>query len=203
MHRNKSVMNHQFAMVPQPDIPRSRFTRSAGYKTTFDSGFLVPFMLDEVLPGDTFQVNATLFSRMTTPIYPIMDNLFLDTFYFFVPNRLAWNNWERFMGEQANPGDSISFVVPQQVCPAGGYAINSLQDYFGLPTVGQVVAGNTVSHSALPLRGYNLIWNEWFRDQNLQNAATVDLGDGPDTVANYTLRRRGKRHDYFTSALLS
>ena len=105
------------------------------------------------------------------------------------------------MGQQDNPGDSISFVVPQQVCPAGGYAVNSLQDYFGLPTVGQVGGGHTVSHSALPLRAYNLIYNELFRDENLQNSVTVDKGDGPDTVANYTLLRRGKRHDYFTSCL--
>ena len=105
------------------------------------------------------------------------------------------------MGEQASPGDSISYTIPQQVCPAGGYAIGSLQDYLGLPTVGQVGAGNTVSHSALPLRAYNLIWQEWFRDENLQNAVTLDTGNGPDTVTNYTLLRRGKRHDYFTGAL--
>ena len=105
------------------------------------------------------------------------------------------------MGQQTNPGDSISYTVPQQVSPAGGYAINSLQDYMGLPTVGQVTAGQTVSHCAFWLRAYNLIYNEWFRDENLQNSATVDTGDGPDTVANYTLRRRGKRHDYFTSSL--
>ena len=143
----------------------------------------------------------TAFARMATPIYPLMDNAYLDTFFFFVPNRLVWSNWKKFMGEQANPGDSVSFVIPQQVSPASGYAVGSLQDYFGLPTVGQVGAGNTVSHSALFLRAYNLIFNEWFRDENLINSAVVDTGDGPDTIANYTLRRRGKRHDYFTSAL--
>jgi len=130
-----------------------------------------------------------------------MDNLYLDSFFFFVPNRLVWSNWEKFMGERVNPSDSISFVIPQQVSPAGGYTVSSLQDYMGLPTAGQVTAGSTVTHSALPLRAYNLIYNEWFRDQNLINSATVDTGDGPDTVANYTLRRRGKRHDYFTGAL--
>jgi hypothetical protein len=114
---------------------------------------------------------------------------------------LIWNNWQKFMGEQTNPGDSISYVVPQQVSPSGGYAVGSLQDYMGLPTVGQVTAGKTVSHCAFWPRAYNLIWNEWFRDENLQNSATVDKGDGPDTVSNYVLRRRGKRHDYFTSSL--
>ena len=130
-----------------------------------------------------------------------MDNLYLDTFFFFVPNRLVWSNWQKFMGEQTNPGDSTSYVVPQQVCPAGGYAIGSLHDYMGLPTVGQVAGGATVSHSALHLRAYNLIYNQWFRDENLINSATVDTGDGPDNVANYVIRRRGKRADYFTSSL--
>lgn len=201
MFRNRSVNVHQFSMVPRADIPRASFTRQTTHKTTFDAGYLVPVYVDEVLPGDTFRLKMTAFARLSTPLFPVMDNLYLDSFFFFVPNRLVWSNWRKFMGEQANPGDSISFVVPQQVCPAGGYAINSLQDYMGLPTVGQVAGGATVTHSALPLRAYNLIWNEWFRDQNLQNSLTVDLGDGPDSVANYTLQRRGKRPDYFTSAL--
>jgi len=144
-----------------------------------------------------------MFGRLATPIFPVMDNLHLDSFFFFVPNRLVWNNWVKFMGEQDNPADSISYSIPQQVSPAGGYAIGSLQDYFGLPTVGQVGAGNTVSHSALPTRAYNLIYNQWFRDENLQNSVVVDKGDGPDAspATNYTILRRGKRHDYFTSAL--
>lgn len=201
MHRNKSVSTHQFAMIPRADIPRSQFKIETAHKTTFDAGFLVPVYVDEVLPGDTFNLKMTAFARMSTPIFPIMDNLHMDSFFFFVPNRLVWSNWERFMGEQANPGDSISFVIPQQVSPASGYAIGSLQDYMGLPTVGQVQPGATVSHSALWLRAYNLIYNEWFRDENLQNSAVVDTGDGPDNTLNYVLRRRGKRHDYFTSAL--
>lgn len=201
MFRNKSVSAHNFAMIPRADIPRSSFKMEHAHKTTFDSGFLVPFYVDEVLPGDTFNLSATMFARMATPIAPVLDNLHLDTFYFFVPNRLVWNNWEKFMGEQDNPGDSISFVIPKQSTPLGGYAIGSLQDYMGLPTIGQVTAGQSVTHSALWLRAYNLIWNEWFRDQNLQNSVTVDRGDGPDNVANYTLLRRGKRHDYFTSSL--
>lgn len=201
MHRNQSVNVHQFAMIPRADIPRSQFRRQSTHKTTFDAGYLIPIYVDEVLPGDTFNLKMTAFARMSTPLFPVMDNMYLDTFFFFVPNRLVWNNWERFMGEQDNPSDSTSYVIPQAVTPASGYAANSLQDYFGLPTVGQVGSGLTVSHSNLPLRAYNLIWNDWFRDQNLQNSVTVDKGDGPDTVGNYTLLRRGKRHDYFTGAL--
>lgn len=201
MHRNKSVDVHQFAMVPKADIPRSQFKREFTHKTTFDSGYLVPVYVDEVLPGDTFNLKMTAFARLATPIFPIMDNMYLDSFFFFVPNRLVWSNWQKFMGEQLNPGDSISYVIPTTSSPTGGYAVGSLQDYMGLPTAGQVGAGNTVSHSALWTRAYNLIWNQWFRDENLQNSVTVDLGDGPDTYTNYTLLRRGKRHDYFTSAL--
>ena len=201
MFRNKSVNLHQFAMVPKADIPRSSFRRQSTHKTTFDAGILIPVFVDEVLPGDTFKLKMTAFSRMSTPLFPLMDNMYLDSFFFFVPNRLVWDNWKKFMGEQANPGDSISYVIPQMVCPANGYAVNSLQDYMGLPTVGQVGAGNTVSHSSLPLRAYNLIWNEWFRDENLQNSVVVDKDDGPDTYTDYVLKRRGKRHDYFTACL--
>ena len=201
MFRNKSVDVHQFAMIPKAEVPRSSFDMQKTYKTAFDAGYLVPVFCEEVLPGDTFNLKMTAFGRLATPIFPVMDNLHLDSFFFFVPNRLVWSNWQKFMGQQDNPADSISFSIPQQTCPAGGYAVSSLQDYFGLPTVGQVGGGNTVSHSALPLRAYNLIYNEWFRDENLQNSATVDKGDGPDNVANYTLLRRGKRHDYFTSCL--
>lgn len=201
MHRNRSVDPHKFAMIPQADIPRASFDRQFTHKTTFDAGQLIPIYVDEVLPGDTFNLKMTAFARLATPINPIMDNMHLDTFFFFVPNRLIWNNWVKFMGQQDNPGDSISYVVPQQVSPSGGYAIGSLQDYMGLPTVGQVTAGSSVSHCAFFTRAYNLIWNEWFRDENLQYAAAVDKGDGPDDVSNYVLQRRGKRHDYFTSAL--
>ncbi|NBV72285.1 MAG: phage capsid protein [Burkholderiaceae bacterium] len=201
MHRNQSVDVHQFTMIPKADIPRSSFDCQSTHKTTFDAGYLVPVYVDEMLPGDTFRLNMTAFARLATPLYPVMDNMHLDSFFFFVPNRLIWNNWQKFMGQQANPNSSISYVVPQQVCPAGGYAIGSLQDYMGLPTVGQVTAGQTVSHCAFWPRAYNLIYNEWFRDENLQNSVPVDLGDGPDTVTDYILLRRGKRKDYFTSAL--
>jgi len=198
---NKSVNLHQFAMVPKADIPRSSFVIQKTHKTTFDAGYLVPVYIDEVLPGDTFNLSMTAFARLATPLFPTMDNLFLDSFFFFVPNRLIWNNWQKFMGQQDNPADSISYTIPQQVSPASGYAVGSLQDYMGLPTVGQVTAASTVSHCAFWPRAYNLIYNEWFRDENLQNSVTVDKGDGPDTVTNYTLLRRGKRKDYFTAAL--
>lgn len=201
MFRNQSVNVHQFAMVPRADIPRSSFRIQTTHKTTFDAGYLIPVYVDEVLPGDTFSLSMTAFARLATPLFPMMDNMYMDSFFFFVPNRLVWNNWKRFMGEQDTPSSSTSYVIPQQVSPSGGYAANTLQDYMGLPTAGQVSVGRTVSHSALPLRAYNLIWNEWFRDENLQDSIVVDKGDGPDSNANYTLRRRGKRHDYFTSAL--
>ena len=198
----QSVMSasHNFSQVPQAEIQRSSFDRSHGFKTTFNAGYLVPIFVDEVLPGDTFNLHLNAFARLATPIKPFMDNLFFDTFFFFVPNRLVWSHWVNFNGEQTNPGDSTSFTIPQQVSPAGGYAVNSLQDYMGLPTTG-MLGGNTKTHSALPLRAYNLIWNQWFRDENLQNSATVDVGDSGDNVANYVLLQRGKRHDYFSSCL--
>jgi len=196
MHRNPSVMKHAFSQVPKADIPRSTFDRSHGYKTTFNAGYLVPVFMDEALPGDTFNVRGTLFGRLNTPIFPIMDNMVLDTFFFSVPIRLLWNNWQRFNGEQENPDDSTDFVVPTITAPTGGYASQSLSDYMGLPTG---IAG--FKHSAFWHRAYNLIWNQWFRDQNLQDSVTVKKDDGPDDPALYTLLRRGKRHDYFTSSL--
>ena len=201
MFRNKSVNVHQFAMVPKADIPRSTFRVQKAHKTTFDAGYLIPIYVDEVLPGDSFNLKMTAFARLSTPLFPVMDNLHMDTFFFFVPNRLVWNNWVKFMGEQTDPGDSIDYTIPQMNTPASGYAINSLQDYMGLPTVGQLTANLTVNHSALPLRAYNLIWNEWFRDENLQDSVVVDKDDGPDDYTDYSLLRRGKRADYFTSAL--
>jgi len=201
MHRNKSVSTHTFAMVPKADIPRSSFDTQYAHKTTFDAGYLVPIYCDEVLPGDTHRVKMTAFARLATPLFPVMDNLHLDTFFFFVPNRLVWTNWVKFMGEQANPGDSISYVVPEIDSPQGGYAVGSLFDHFGLPTAGQITGSNMVTHNALPLRAYNLIYNEWFRDENLQNSVVVNTGDSGDDVSDYTLLRRGKRKDYFTGAL--
>lgn len=201
MHKNRSVDLHNFAMIPKADIPRSTFNRQSSYKTTFDSGYLIPFYQDEVLPGDSFNVQATMFARLATPLFPIMDNLHLDTFWFFVPLRLVWTNFVKMMGEQANPADSISYTTPTVTSPAGGYAVGTLYDYLGLPTVGQMGGGATYTHSAFWTRAYNLIYNEWFRSEAVQNSVTVDKGDGPDTYTNYVLLRRGKRHDYFTSAL--
>jgi hypothetical protein len=193
----KSVMKHQFSQIPRADIPRSSFDRSHGYKTTFDAGYLVPFYVDEALPGDTFNLRANIFARLATPIVPFMDNSFMETFYFAVPVRLVWDNWQRFNGEQDDPGDSTDYLIPQIVSPAStGWAVGTLSDYFGLPTG---VPGLSVS--SLWHRAYNLIWNEWFRDQNLQNSVVVDRDDGPDANADYVLLRRGKRHDYFTSCL--
>ena len=202
MHRNKSVNVHQFAMIPRADIPRSKFDSQKSYKTTFDAGYLIPVYVDEVLPGDTINLQMTAFARLATPLFPIMDNMHLDSFFFFVPNRLVWENWPKFMGERyPDPDSSIDYTVPETTSPAGGYAVNSLQDYMGLPTAGQITSPNTVTHCAFWTRAYNLIWNEWFRDQNLQDSAVVDIDDGPDSPADYVLRRRGKRHDYFTSSL--
>jgi len=189
-------MTHQFSQIPRADIPRSSFNRSHGYKTTFDSGYLVPFYVDEALPGDTFNLQASIFARLSTPIVPIMDNLYMDTFYFAVPMRLLWANFQKFNGEQLNPADSTDFLIPQVVAPAGGWPVGTLSDYFGLPTG---IAGLSVS--SMWHRAYNLIWNEWFRDENLQNSVTVPVTDGPDANTLFTLLRRGKRHDYFTSCL--
>ncbi|WNK12549.1 MAG: major capsid protein [Microvirus sp.] len=202
----QGTMQHQFSQVPTVQIPRSTFDRSHGYKTTLDAGYLVPVFVDEALPGDTFNCQMTTFCRLATPLHPFMDNLYMDAFFFAVPLRLVWSNFTKMFGEQANPGDSTSYLVPTMTSPAGGYLVGSLQDYMGLPvasaTAGVGVApAATYSHSALFTRAYNLIWNEWFRDQNLQNSVTVDKGDGPDNPSNYVLLRRGKRHDYFTSCL--
>lgn len=201
MHRNQSVNVHQFSMVPRSDVPRSRFNMQSSHKTTFDAGYLVPIYVDEVLPGDTFKLNMTGFARMATPIFPIMDNLHMDTFFFFVPNRLVWDNWKKFMGEQINPGDSTDYLVPIMISPVNGFPVGSVFDHMGLPTVGQVSPGKQIVIDSLHLRAYNLIWNEWFRDENLQNARPVPKGDGPDDPADFELLPRGKRHDYFTSCL--
>ena len=201
MHRNRSVSTHKFSMIPRADIPRSQFAIQTAHKTTFDAGYLVPIFVDEILPGDTFNLKMTAFARLATPLFPVMDNMYLDTFFFFVPNRIVWDNWQKFMGEQTNPGDSIDYTIPQITSPTNGYDIGSIYDYMGLPTVGQVGNGNTISHNALHLRAYNLIYNEWFRDENLQDSVVVNKDDGPDANSDYELLRRGKRHDYFTSAL--
>ena len=192
----QSVMTNRFSQVPRAEIPRSAFKRNHGYKTTFDAGYLVPIFVDEALPGDTMNLDMSAFARLATPLHPFMDNLHVDTFFFAVPLRLVWENWERFNGAQDNPTDTTDYLIPQVSPPAGGYTTGSLDDYFGLP-----VGVENFTHSALWHRAYNLIWNEWFRDENLQQSQPVPINDGPDDPTNFKLMRRGKRHDYFTSCL--
>lgn len=192
----KSVMQHQFAKIENTDVPRSTFDRTHGHKTTFNAGYLIPIYCDEALPGDTFKMNTTGFIRMTTPIFPLMDNLVCDVHFFSVPWRLLWSNFKYFMGEQETPGDSTDFTIPICTSAAGTYLEGTIWDYFGLP-----LAKSGIEHSALPLRAYNLIYNEWYRDQNLMADATEIVGNGPDALATYQLRKRAKRHDYFTSCL--
>lgn len=197
--RSRSVKVDHFAMIPRADIPRSKFKIEHAHKTTFDAGYLVPIYVDEILPGDTFSLQMHAFARMATPIYPVMDNLYLETFFFFVPNRILWDNWQRFMGEQISPGASTSFVVPT-LDYSEGFPPLSVFDYFGLPTQGQGTPGTFYTINSLPFRAYNKIFNQWFRDQNLTDALPEPFGDS-DNVAYYSLQRRGKRHDYFTSCL--
>lgn len=189
---------HVFSRVPSAEIQRSSFDRSCGHKTTFDAGYLVPIFVDDVLPGDTFNLSMTGFARLATPIFPMMDNAYLESFWFFVPYRLLWENWQRFNGEQDNPDDSTDFLIPQlgvNALPTG-----HLGDYLGIPPG----IPNAYSVSSLPFRAYNRIWRDWFRDENLQDSPFIYTGDGPDQSqpgAEYVLLRRGKRHDYFTSCL--
>lgn len=192
----RSVMKRNFAEIPSVSLPRSTFDRSHGLKTTFDAGYMIPVLVDEALPGDTIDCRMTAFGRLATPLFPFMDNLHLDSMFFAVPYRLLWSNWERFNGAQDNPGDSTDFLVPVIDSGAGGFAELSIFDYFGIP-----VSVPDLEVSAFAHRAYNLIYNTWLRDENLQDSVTVDLGDGPDNVANYPLLKANKRHDYFTQCL--
>jgi len=188
---------NRFSEVPRADIPRSAIDRSHSHKTTFDGGYLIPVYYDNALPGDTFNVRMSAFARLATPIFPIMDNLHLESFFFAVPMRLVWNEWERFNGAQVDPGDSTDYVIPGLT--GGAVTVNSIFNYFGLP-IGADPDDNHIS--CLPFRAYNLIWNTWFRDQNLQDSLLQATGgSGPIAAGNFSLQRRGKRHDYFTSAL--
>jgi hypothetical protein len=187
-----STMSHDFSRVPKADIQRSVFKRDHGLKTAFDAGYLVPIFVDEALPGDTFTLNMTGFGRLATPVNPIMDNLYIETFFFAVPYRLVWDNWQKMCGQQENPGDSTDYLVPTV---SGTVTTGSLFDYMGIPI------GNALTWNNLHGRAYNLIYNEWFRDENLQDSVTVDKDDGPDTYSDYVILKRGKRHDYFTSCL--
>lgn len=189
-------MVHDFSRIPSANIPRSSFNLSQAYKTTFDASFLIPFFVQEVVPGDTHSVTCHSLVRIATPIKPFMDNVAIETFFFFVPNRLVWDNWVRFMGEQDNPGDSTDYTVPQFTYSGAGLSPGLIYDYFGIPT-----GVPNVNCSALPLRAYNLIFNEWFRAQDLQDSVNVKKDDSNDLPNDFTLLRRGKRHDYFTSCL--
>lgn len=201
----KSNLVHQFAQIPRAEIPRSRFARPSSYKTTFDSGYLVPFFLDIALPSDTFSLTSQFLLRITSPlIAPVMDNLFADVFFFAVPFRLLWDNWERFCGERTSPDDVYDGVIPRVAIQFGPEVTKdsltqSLADYFGIPVNNLV---GDIDVNALPFRAYNLIYNEWFRDENLCDPAYIYTGDSTqDFYTNYPLLRRGKRHDYATSCL--
>lgn len=220
MARNIRVRGHRFSDAPAMYMRRTKFDRSHVYKTTFNSGKLIPVFVDEVLPGDTTRMSVNYFARLATPIKPIMDNIYLDWFFFFVPNRLVWEHWQNFCFEQEDPDDSTDYVIP--TVTASGNSDNayvgSLWDYFGLPVN---TSGNLSGISALPFRGVYLIWNEWFRDENLQKSVKIQKGDTNEVldsarssqqpswvftsdtsvVPGLACPPRGKRHDYFTSAL--
>lgn len=191
----KSAFQDHFALIPQVHRPRSQFRRVSRHKTTFDEGQLIPFYLDEVLPGDTFNVRASMFARLATPIFPLMDNMYLETFWFFCPNRLVWDNFQKQHGEQKNPGDSTDYTTPV-INSVGTPAVMSLWDQFGLP---MVRSSDQTEISALPFRMYSLIWNEWFRDQDLQNSLNVPTGDGPDALGTFQLQYINKFKDFFTT----
>lgn len=201
--------NSLFSQIPRAEIQRSAFDRSHGYKTTFNEGLLIPFFVDEVLPGDTFSLSWAAICRLTTPIVPFMDSVYLKAYWFFVPNRLVWKNWQRFMGEQENPTDSTDFLVPSFNTTGSGATYGTLCDYFGIRTGVKGIK----NVNALPFRAYFKIWNDWFRDENLQDSQgewnqttnpqhyTDPIGDA---TIDYTLTqplRRNKFHDYFTSSL--
>lgn len=205
---NRNTESH-FSLLPHVDIQRSRFDRSSSLKTSFNAGNIVPFFLEEVLPGDTFNVKTSRVVRMQTLLTPMMDNVYLDTYYFFVPNRLVWDHWKEFCGENTESAwiPETEYSIPQITAPAGGWSVGTLADYFGIPT-----GVANLSVNALPFRAYALIMNEWFRDQNLQDPLVVPTDDSTVTGVNtgtfVTDVAKGglpyvacKYHDYFTSAL--
>jgi len=204
----QSNVPYSLTRNPAPQIQRSQFNRSSSYKTTFDAGYLIPIYLDEVLPGDTFNMQATCFARLATPIFPIMDNMFFDTQWFFVPKRLLWKNFKKMMGEvpvqgSDNPNNYTVPVFDRATYPALGFAEGTIYDYLGLP-IGIVPGGGMVLDlTSLPLRAYNLCYNEWYMDQSLQTPVFFTDDDATaDDYADFALLRRGKRKDYFTSATI-
>lgn len=214
------VRGHRFSDAPAMYMKRTKFDRSHVYKTTFNSGKLIPVFVDEILPGDTTRMSVNYFARLATPIKPIMDNIYLDWFFFFVPNRLVWEHWQNFCFEQEDPDDSTDYVIPTITATGNtdNAYVGSLWDYFGLPVN---TSGNLSGISALPFRGVYLIWNEWFRDENLQKSVKIQKGDANEVLNSSRASEqpswvlasgtsispgticppRGKRHDYFTSAL--
>lgn len=216
MARNIRVNQSHFAMIPQANIRRSVFDRSHVYKTTFNEGQLIPYFVDEVIPGDTFTLNPVEFCRLATPVVPFMDNIYIESFFFFVPSRLVYDKWVNLCGEQENPEDSTDYLVP--TVSLTGDMTNKLPDYMGIACASGTF--NNVSVNCLPFRSYWLIWNEWFRDENLQKSVKVSKGETntvfepmgqstanpnyglPSGVSNwYDPAPRGKRYDYFTGAL--
>lgn len=216
MARNIRVNQSHFAMIPQANIRRSVFDRSHVYKTTFNEGQLIPYFVDEVIPGDTFTLNPVEFCRLATPVVPFMDNIYIESFFFFVPSRLVYDKWVNLCGEQENPEDSTDYLVP--TVSLTGDMTNKLPDYMGIACASGTF--NNVSVNCLPFRSYWLIWNEWFRDENLQKSVKISKGEtntvlepmGQSTAnPNYGLPSgvkywydpapRGKRYDYFTGAL--
>ena len=200
--RNYRVDTDQFSMVPRSDVPRSTFRNESTHKTTVDGGYIYPIYVKEILPGDMIKGDMTIFARMNTLLFPLMDHITLESFWFFGPNRLTWDHWVNMMGERRpNPSSSISYEVPQYNMYVGGNSTCSLEDFMGIPPNPQISAAAAPTYNALPFRLYSLIWNEWFRDENLDNSIAVSTGDGPDLAGSHVLQRRRKKHDYFTSAL--
>ncbi len=199
---SRFVKHHSFDTVARLDIPRSLFDLSHGHKTTFDGGYLIPIFWDEALPGDSFSIRPTSLIRMTTPIVPFMDNIRASWFFFSVPKRLVWENWEDYItGSHNGKLGTTHTTVPQITLSQSDLSISgTLFDYFGLP-INQLGSGKSISVSSLPFRAFNLIYNEWFKDENLIDDVPVSLGDSGDKASDFVLRKRGKRHDYFTSAL--
>lgn len=194
MNVNNTI--NPFSQVPQTLVDRSLFDENFRHLTTLDSGFLVPLFRDEILPGDTISLEPTIFARLATQIVPFMDNAYGEFQLWVVPRRLTWVNWPKFMGERKNPGDSIDYLLPTVTTPENGVEPGSLLNYLGVPAG----VGNLTIDACYP-RACNLIYNEWYRDENLQDAIYCPDDDGPDDVTQYKLFRRGKRGDYFTTCL--
>lgn len=208
----KSIMTKDFSRVAQTEISRSTFDRSHGLKTAFNSGMLVPVEVQEIVPSDSVDMDLKVLARLAPVVTPVMDNVFLDLQAFFVPSRLIWTNFVKMMGERVNPKDSIDYLVPEITLTNEKRAVGTLADYFGIPVSGMTDDnGNAIGEgdmkvNVLPFRAYQKIWDDWYRDENLQDSiiqSTDELGDiVDDTDGKWTtIRRRGKRHDYFTSAL--